>query len=222
MFTKRPCGRRPPNAAAICFAELVVERITSAPPAACSAAPGSSPANNTSSAPNPISSALLSACPVTANVSSPTALLSCRAMCPRPPIPRTATRSPGLGSPLRRPLITVYPPQNSGAATSYESPSGISAQPDAQASINSEFAPPRCIQLCAFGQRSGRPAWQTAQRPSPFWFQNTPTRSPTFRSSTPAPSSTISPAGSCPSTIGVFAPKCPWCACRSVPHMPLA
>ena len=62
-----------------------------------------------------------------------------------------------------------------------------------------------------------------AQRPQPFWFQKTPTRSPTFRSVTPAPTSTISPAGSWPATNGGFkgehavmhvhipVPHCPSC-----------
>ena len=51
MFTKRPPGRSPAKAAAICVAELVVERMTLAPPASFSAFPGSSPEMITASAP---------------------------------------------------------------------------------------------------------------------------------------------------------------------------
>ena len=94
-----------------------------------------------------------------------------------------------------------------GAADSKGTPSGISAQPEAQAIMRSELPPPTCIQVWTSAQPPGKPAWQLAQRPQPFWCQKTPTRSPIRRSVTPAPSSTISPAGSCPATNGGFAER---------------
>ena len=107
MLTRRPPGRSAPKAEAICFAELVVERMTSKPPAARRALPGSAPPTTTSCAPIAFRSADFPAWPVTAQVSSPTACESWSARWPRPPRPSTATRSPGLGSALRSPLMTV-------------------------------------------------------------------------------------------------------------------
>ena len=43
--------------------------------------------------------------------------------------------------------MTVYPAQKIGEAISNGTPSGISAQPEAQAIISSELPPPTFIQL---------------------------------------------------------------------------
>ncbi len=118
MLISRPLRRNPPKADDTCLLEFVVDRTTSNPPASVIALPGSSPTTSTSLAPMDLSSLTLSAWPVTAQVSSPTACENCRARWPSPPSPSTATRSPGRGVALRRPLITVYPAQKMGAASS--------------------------------------------------------------------------------------------------------
>ena len=89
--TSRPFTRRPCRACTAAAYDSPVAKMISAPPACRSAAPLST----TISAPSFRARSCLSGERVTATVSNPQARENWRARCPRPPMPRTATRSCG-------------------------------------------------------------------------------------------------------------------------------
>ena len=110
----------------------------------------------TSVAPSFFASSFFAAVPISANL-EPECLGELDGEMPGPPMPRTATRSPGFRSAFRRPLITVYPAQKMGAAAASSSPAGTSVQPSAQASIRLGVAAAEVHQVCASGAIEAAP-----------------------------------------------------------------
>ena len=71
------------------------------------------------------------------------------------------------------------------------------------------------------GHTCASPARQYSHRPQPH-ANGTVTRSPTFHRVTSGPASAITPANSCPPMCGRVTGSCPFQACQSDRHTPVA
>src|ERR1051326_5129763 len=104
---------------------------------------------------------------------------------PRPPIPCTATTSPGRAPELRSALNVVMPAQRRGAASAGSSDSGMAATASAGASMYSAY-PPSKLKPVTFplAQVTKSPRRQEGHVPSCPPCQPTPTRCPFFQAVT--------------------------------------
>src|SRR6202041_2604886 len=200
-----PSIPKPPNAVVIASPPVTVARIVFAPPSfSSSAATSCLSLSMKTCAPSFFASSALSAPRAIATVLQPHFAANCTPRCPSPPMPYTATTSPGPTPEFRRELNVVTPAHTAGPALTGVTSSGISASAAACAIMYSAYPPSLEMPVTWRSTRHSPkyPRRQESQEPQCPAYQPTPTRSPTFQPFTPSPIASRTPATSCPGMRG--------------------
>jgi hypothetical protein len=227
-WTCRPRRRRQRTEQAAVAGEPNASTETCAPPLVASAittAGSAKPASTVTEAPS--SRARLSAeeDTSTATTRAPSAAPIITADSPAPPQPCTASQSPGRTRPCAvtaRKAVANRQPRHAAATKSTASGSAtrfVSAAWTATSSAN-DPGPVNPGWVCR-GHTWASPARQYSHRPQPH-TNGTVTRSPVRQRVTSGPVCAMTPASSCPPMCGRLTGSCPFQACQSDRHTPLA
>jgi hypothetical protein len=229
-WTCRPRRRRHRTEQAAVAGDPKASTDTCAPPLVISAiAPaGSAPVSEASTVNEaPSSRARLSAADdtSTATTRAPSAAAIITADSPAPPQPCTASQSPGRTRPCAvtaRNAVANRQPRHAAATKSTASGSATRFVSAAWTATSSAKEPgPVKPGWVWRGHTWASPAWQYSHRPQPH-TNGTVTRSPARQRVTSGPVWAITPASSCPPMCGRSTGSCPFQACQSDRHTPLA
>ena len=227
-WTCRPRRRRHRTEHAAVPADPNASSDTCAPPPVISAiatAGSAKPASTVDEAPSSRARLSAEADTSTATTRAPSAAPIITADKPKPPQPCTASQSPARTRPCAvtaRKAVANRQPRHAAATKSTASGSAtrfVSAAWTATSSAN-EPGPVNPGWVCS-GHTCAWPDRQYSQRPQPQ-TNGTVTRSPARQRVTCGPACAMTPASSCPPMCGSATGSCPFQACQSDRHTPLA